>query len=94
MKLNDEFFGICISFFPQYLIKAILLGEFQEIAPSWFFSMLILCGFHEATLMCQSAYKIINPNKKNILKYTTVSGVKGFDGTTKKTDNSIIKTIS
>ena len=25
---------------------------------------LILCGFHEATLMCQSAYKIINPNKK------------------------------
>lgn len=55
---------------------------------------LILCGFHEATLMCQSAYKIINPNKKNILKYTTVSGVKGFDGTTKKTDNSIIKTIS
>ncbi len=55
---------------------------------------LILCGFHEATLMCQSAYKIINPNKKNILKYTTVSGVTGFDGTTKKTDNSIIKTIS
>lgn len=55
---------------------------------------LILCGFHEATLMCQSAYKIINPNKKNILKYTTVSGVKGFDGTTKKTDNSIIKTIN
>ena len=55
---------------------------------------LILCGFHEATLMCQSAYKIINPNKKNILKYTTVSGVKGFDGTTKKTDNTIIKTIS
>ena len=55
---------------------------------------LILCGFHEATLMCQSACKIINPNKKNILKYTTVSGVKGFDGTTKKTDNSIIKTIS
>ena len=55
---------------------------------------LILCGFHEATLICQSAYMIINPNKKNILNYTTVSGVKGFDGTTKKTDNSIIKTIS
>jgi thioredoxin reductase (NADPH) len=54
---------------------------------------LILCGFHEATLMCQSALKIINPNKKNILKYTTVSGIQGFDGTKKKTDNSIIKTI-
>jgi len=29
---------------------------------------LILCGFHEATLMCQSAYKIINPNKKKYFK--------------------------
>jgi len=55
---------------------------------------LILCGFHEATLMCQSAYKIIHPNKKNILKYTTVSGIKGFDGTNKKSENSIIKKIS
>ena len=44
--------------------------------------------------MCQSALKIINPNKKNILKYTTVSGVQGFDGSIKKTDNSIIKTIN
>ena len=43
--------------------------------------------------MCQSALKIIHPNKKNILKYTTVSGVQGFDGTKKKSDNSIIKTI-
>ena len=55
---------------------------------------LILCGFHEATLMCQSALKIINPNKKNVLKYTTVSGIQGFDGSKKKSDNSIIKTIN
>ena len=55
---------------------------------------LILCGFHEATLMCQSAYKIIYPNKKNILKYTTVSGIIGFDGTNKKSDNTIIKSIN
>ena len=54
---------------------------------------LILCGFHEATLMCQAAFKIIFPNKKNILKYTTVSGVQGFDGSSRKTDNSIIKSI-
>ncbi|HKK87284.1 MAG TPA: NAD(P)/FAD-dependent oxidoreductase [Saprospiraceae bacterium] len=40
---------------------------------------LILCGFHEATLMCQSAYKIIYPDKKLSFKYTTVSGVKGFE---------------
>lgn len=39
---------------------------------------LILCGFHEATLMVQSAYKRINPEKKLNLKYTTVSGIKGF----------------
>ncbi len=39
---------------------------------------LILCGFHEATLMCQSAYKRINPDKKVSFKYTTVSGIEGF----------------
>ena len=40
---------------------------------------LILCGFHEATLAVQSAYKIINPNLKYTLKYTTVQGIKGFN---------------
>ena len=40
---------------------------------------LILCGFHEATLAVQSAYKIINPEKKFTLKYTTVQGIQGFD---------------
>jgi thioredoxin reductase (NADPH) len=39
---------------------------------------LILCGFHEATLMVQSAFKRIYPNKNLVLKYTTVNGVKGF----------------
>jgi len=39
---------------------------------------LILCGFHEATLMVQSAYKRINPDKNLVLKYTTVNGVQGF----------------
>lgn len=39
---------------------------------------LILCGFHEATLMVQSAFKRIYPNKNLVLKYTTVQGVKGF----------------
>lgn len=40
---------------------------------------LILCGFHEATLAVQSAYKKINPEEKFTLKYTTVQGVQGFD---------------
>jgi len=54
---------------------------------------LILCGFHEAALMCQAAFKIINPDKKFILKYTTVSGVAGFDGTLKKAEGSVVKSI-
>ncbi len=39
---------------------------------------LILCGFHEATLMVQSAFKRIYPDKNYVLKYTTVNGVTGF----------------
>ena len=54
---------------------------------------LILCGFHEATLMCQSAYSRIHPEKKNILKYTTVSGITGFDGTRKEAQKSTIRAI-
>jgi len=38
---------------------------------------LILCGFHEATLMVQSAFSIIYPDKKKSFKYTTVTGVPG-----------------
>ncbi len=36
---------------------------------------LILCGYHEAALMAQSAYSHIYPDKKFVLKYTTVNGV-------------------
>ncbi len=39
---------------------------------------LILCGFHEATLMVQSVWKRINPDKKLTLKYTTVNGINAF----------------
>jgi thioredoxin reductase (NADPH) len=54
---------------------------------------LILCGFHEATLMCQAAYQIINPGKKHVLKYTTVTGVDGFDGTRKEAPKQVVKSI-
>ena len=54
---------------------------------------LILCGFHEATLMCQAAYQILNPGKKYVLKYTTVSGVDGFDGTRKEAPKQVVKAI-
>ena len=54
---------------------------------------LILCGFHEATLMCQAAYRIINPGKKFVLKYTTVSGVDGFDGSRKEAPKAVVRAI-
>ncbi len=40
---------------------------------------LILCGFHEGTLMAQSAFKYIYPDQKLSFKYTTVAGVTGFE---------------
>lgn len=39
---------------------------------------LILCGFHEASLMSHSAYKYINPGVKYTMKYTTVQGINKF----------------
>jgi thioredoxin reductase (NADPH) len=55
---------------------------------------LILCGFHEATLMCQSAYQRIFPDKRYVLKYTTVSGIDGFDGTRKEAPKAVVKAIN
>ncbi|MCB0530106.1 MAG: NAD(P)/FAD-dependent oxidoreductase [Saprospiraceae bacterium] len=39
---------------------------------------LILCGFHEATLACQSAFKHVRPDQKLSFKYTTVTGIEGL----------------
>ena len=39
---------------------------------------LILCGFHEATLMVQSVFKRIYPEQKLSFKYTTVTGIEGL----------------
>jgi len=39
---------------------------------------LILCGFHEGTLMVQSAFKYIYPDQKLSFKYTTVTGIEGL----------------
>ncbi|WP_339664421.1 NAD(P)/FAD-dependent oxidoreductase [Maribacter arcticus] len=54
---------------------------------------LILCGFHEATLMCQSAFQKIFPDKKYVMKYTTVGGVSGFDGSKKEAPKAVVKAI-
>ncbi|MFM6975751.1 MAG: NAD(P)/FAD-dependent oxidoreductase [Sphingobacteriaceae bacterium] len=39
---------------------------------------LILCGFHEAAIMVQSAFKYVYPDQKLSFKYTTVYGVNSF----------------
>lgn len=39
---------------------------------------LILCGFHEAALMAQSAFRFVYPNQKASFKYTTVNGINTF----------------
>jgi thioredoxin reductase (NADPH) len=39
---------------------------------------LILCGFHEATMMCQGAFRYVYPDQKLSFKYTTVTGIEGF----------------
>ena len=54
---------------------------------------LILCGFHEATLMCQSAFQRIYPDKRYVMKYTTVGGVHGFDGTVKTAKKEVVQKI-
>ena len=54
---------------------------------------LILSGFHEAAVMCQSAYQRIFPDKKYVMKYTTVGGVQGFDGTKKEAKKEVVKSI-
>ena len=54
---------------------------------------LILSGFHEAEVMCQYAYQIINPNKRFVMKYTTVGGVEGFDGSKKQAKKEVVQSI-
>ncbi|PKA99153.1 thioredoxin reductase (NADPH) [Flavobacteriaceae bacterium MAR_2009_75] len=55
---------------------------------------LILSGFHEAAVMCQYAYQIINPDKRFVMKYTTVGGVTGFDGSKKEAKKEVVQSIS
>ena len=54
---------------------------------------LILSGFHEAAVMCQYAYQIINPNKRFVMKYTTVGGVEGFDGSKKEAKKEVVQSV-
>ncbi len=54
---------------------------------------LILSGFHEAAVMCQSAYQLVNPGKRYVMKYTTVGGVEGFDGSKKEARKEVVQSI-
>lgn len=39
---------------------------------------LILCGFHEAAVALNVEYQRLHPEKKHVLKYTTVTGIAGL----------------
>lgn len=55
---------------------------------------LILSGFHEAAVMCQSAYSRVHPGKRMVMKYTTVGGVTGFDGSHKEAKKEVIRSLN
>ena len=54
---------------------------------------LILSGFHEAAIMCQSAYSVVHPGKRTVMKYTTVGGVTGFDGSHKQAKKEVVQSL-
>lgn len=54
---------------------------------------LILCGFHEAAIVMQYAFNIVHPDKKFNMKYTTVNGVQGFDGSKKEAQKAAVLEI-
>lgn len=54
---------------------------------------LILCGFHEAAIAAQYAYNIIHPDKRYVMKYTTVNGVTGFNGVKKESEKQVVNAI-
>jgi thioredoxin reductase (NADPH) len=54
---------------------------------------LILSGFHEAAVMCQSAYKRLHPDKRYVMKYTTVGGINGFDGSVRAAKKEVIQAL-
>ena len=55
-------------------------------------SLLAYFAFFRTNIISLSTI-IGDDNKKFILKYTTVSGVEGFDGSLKKAEGSVVKSI-
>ena len=76
LELNKESIKVRTSDYMTNIDGLYAIGDINDYEGKL---RLILCGFHEATLMVQAAYKRIHPEKRLVLKYTTVSGVKGFE---------------
>ena len=75
LNLNKESISVNTADYSTNIPGIFAIGDINDYPGKL---RLILCGFHEATLMVQSAFKRIYPDKNLVLKYTTVSGVKPF----------------
>lgn len=75
LNLNKESISVDTSDYSTNVPGIYAIGDINDYPGKL---RLILCGFHEATMMVQSAYQHIHPDKRLVLKYTTVSGVTGF----------------
>ncbi len=72
LKLTDDAIVVNTEDFSTSLPGVYAIGDINTYPGKL---KLILCGFHEAALMSQGVFKYIYPDKRYILKYTTVNGV-------------------
>ncbi|MDQ2769040.1 MAG: NAD(P)/FAD-dependent oxidoreductase, partial [Bacteroidota bacterium] len=71
LKLTDDAIVVNTEDFSTSLPGVYAIGDINTYPGKL---KLILCGFHEAALMSQGVFKYIYPDKRYILKYTTVNG--------------------
>ena len=70
IALKNELIPVDTSTFETNVPGLFAVGDINTYAGKL---KLILCGFHEAALMAQKAYRYVYPNKKLVFQYTTSS---------------------
>jgi len=70
IKMEDELIPVDTATFETNIPGLFAIGDINTYAGKL---KLILCGFHEASLMSQKAYHYVYPDKKLVFQYTTSS---------------------